>query len=72
VITAVLGLSRSLGLAAVAEGIETEDQSRRLRDLGCYIGQGFLFSRPRPADQIEALLADGRVQAGGELVTAAP
>jgi diguanylate cyclase (GGDEF)-like protein/PAS domain S-box-containing protein len=72
VITAVLGLARSLGLTAVAEGIETEDQSIRLRGLGCFIGQGFLFSRPRAADQIEALLADGRVQAGVELISAAP
>ncbi|MGZ4400607.1 MAG: putative bifunctional diguanylate cyclase/phosphodiesterase, partial [Gaiellaceae bacterium] len=71
VITAVLGLARSLGLTAIAEGIETEDQSVRLRGLGCFIGQGFLFSRPRPAEQIESLLAEGRVQAGGELLSAA-
>jgi diguanylate cyclase (GGDEF)-like protein/PAS domain S-box-containing protein len=56
VVTAVLSLARSLGLTAVAEGIETEDQLRRLRDLGCDVGQGFYFARPQAAEDIARVL----------------
>ena len=50
VIEAVIGLSRELGLEVIAEGIETEDQHRHLRDLGCAYGQGYLLGRPGPLD----------------------
>ncbi|MFM7314420.1 MAG: putative bifunctional diguanylate cyclase/phosphodiesterase [Cyanobium sp.] len=46
VLRAVLGLCRSLGISVVAEGVETEEQWRQLRDDGCDRFQGFLFSRP--------------------------
>ncbi|HYM57049.1 MAG TPA: EAL domain-containing protein [Solirubrobacteraceae bacterium] len=58
VVTAVLGLARSLGVSAVAEGIETEDQLGRLRGLGCDVGQGFFFARPQPPGEIARVLAD--------------
>ena len=45
---AILELGRSFGLQVIAEGIETERQRARLRDLGCTRGQGFLFARPLP------------------------
>jgi diguanylate cyclase (GGDEF)-like protein/PAS domain S-box-containing protein len=45
-VEATLTLSHRLGLESVAEGIETEAQWHRLRDLGCDAGQGFLFARP--------------------------
>jgi diguanylate cyclase len=48
-------LAHNLGLAAVAEGIETLDQLRELRRLGCDFGQGFLLSPPLPADQLADL-----------------
>ncbi len=64
VVTAVLGLSRALGLKSIAEGVETDDQLGHLRDLGCDIGQGFYFARPLPADQIEPMLADGIAAVG--------
>ena len=41
----------------VAEGIEREEQAQRLMELGCAFGQGFLFSKPVPAESIEAMLA---------------
>ena len=50
VIGAILALARSLGLEVVAEGIETEQQLRILRDMGCVYGQGYLFGRPQPAN----------------------
>lgn len=55
-VQAILQLISSLDLAAVAEGIETWDQVDLLRDLGCPFGQGHLFSRPVPADRIDAFL----------------
>lgn len=56
---AIVGLSASLGLELVVEGIETSEQLSLLRDLGCRYGQGFLFSPPLDAPRAEALLAEG-------------
>jgi EAL domain-containing protein (putative c-di-GMP-specific phosphodiesterase class I) len=53
-VTAVLGLASTLGLDVVAEGIETAAQLRELRALGCPFGQGYLYQRPLPADELEA------------------
>ncbi len=50
VIRAILQLAKGFGLDVVAEGIETEDQMRRLHRKGCAEGQGYLFSRPVPAE----------------------
>jgi diguanylate cyclase (GGDEF)-like protein len=55
-VDAILRLGDSLGLTAVAEGIEQPAQAERLRQLGCRFGQGYLFGRPAPADEIERLL----------------
>ena len=52
----IIQLARGIGMGALPEGIETEAQRRFLADLGCTQGQGFLFSRPVPADEIEAML----------------
>lgn len=54
---AVIQMARSLNLRTVAEGVETTDQARFLRLEGCNEAQGFLFSRPLPADEIVRLLA---------------
>jgi diguanylate cyclase (GGDEF)-like protein len=55
-VDAILRLGESLGLAAVAEGIEHPAQAERLRQMGCRFGQGYLFGHPVPADEIERLL----------------
>ena len=52
VIEAAIGLAATLGLETVAEGIERSGQTERLRELGCRLGQGFLFARPAGANQI--------------------
>ncbi|HWD09526.1 MAG TPA: EAL domain-containing protein [Actinomycetota bacterium] len=51
-VDAIASIGRSLGLSLVAEGIEREDQARRLRSLGCQLGQGYLFGRPMPAEAL--------------------
>jgi EAL domain-containing protein (putative c-di-GMP-specific phosphodiesterase class I) len=61
IVTAIVSLSHSLGLAAVAEGIETEQQLAELRTLGCDYGQGYLFGRPKPASNLGQLPADDLV-----------
>ncbi|MGH8073496.1 MAG: bifunctional diguanylate cyclase/phosphodiesterase [Lysobacter sp.] len=48
VVSAVIALARALGMAVVAEGIETPEQHRLLLGLGCGFGQGYLFGRPAP------------------------
>ena len=55
--TAIVALGHSLGLTVVAEGIETEAQADALLNLGCDIGQGYLYAKPMPADRIEQYLS---------------
>ena len=55
-VESIIALSHSLGLDTVAEGIETSQQLHWLQQLGCKIGQGFLFSSPVPVDQATELL----------------
>jgi len=50
----VINLGHGLGLTVIAEGIETEEQRRYLLGLGCHEGQGWLFARPMPAEDLEA------------------
>ena len=60
IVRAVVEMSHSLGLAVVAEGVETDDQRRLLLDLGCEYAQGWLFGRPAaPADARSFLARDG-------------
>jgi len=54
---AILELGRSFDLHVIAEGIETQRQRARLRDLGCTRGQGFLFARPLPPEALAGLAA---------------
>ncbi len=60
IVEAVVALAHGLRMGVVAEGIETEDQLARLRELHCDRGQGFLFARPMPADQLAKLLRSDR------------
>ncbi len=57
IVAAIIGLGESLGLPVVAEGIEEETDVTALLELGCEIGQGWLFGRPQPAEGVAALLA---------------
>ncbi len=57
IVAAILGLGQSLGLATVAEGVETEEQSHMLLWLGCEQGQGWRYGRPTPAEGIPGMIA---------------
>jgi diguanylate cyclase (GGDEF)-like protein/PAS domain S-box-containing protein len=54
-VRSIIGLGHNLSLTVVAEGIEDSHQLDELRDAGCNIGQGFLFARPIPPDDIPRL-----------------
>ncbi len=57
IIQSIVTLGHALGMSVLAEGIETDEQRVLLRLAGCDEMQGFLFARPGPADDIDALLA---------------
>jgi len=57
IVASCVQLAHAIGLRAVAEGVETEDQRRALVELGCDVGQGYLFSRPVPAVDLDATVA---------------
>ena len=57
VIRSIMTLATGLSLSSIAEGIETEEQAVQLRLAGCSQGQGYLFSRPLPANQFFAKLS---------------
>ena len=59
IVETIVKLAHTLDMNVVAEGIETEAQLARLIDAGCDTGQGFLFSRPLPAEAAEKLLEAG-------------
>src|SRR5690606_3627142 len=55
-VEAITHVARHLDLQIVAEGIETEAQRQVLRDLGCHLGQGYLFSKPVKAPEMRHFL----------------
>ena len=56
IVEAIVGMARALGMGVIPEGVETDGQLERLAALGCDHAQGFLLSKPLPADGLEALL----------------
>jgi len=56
IVDAIISMAHSLGLEVVAEGVEDADQLQRLRELKCDVVQGYLFSRPVPADDVPDML----------------
>ncbi|MCB0970311.1 MAG: EAL domain-containing protein [Acidimicrobiales bacterium] len=59
IVHAIASLASSLGLAVVAEGVETPEQLAALREIGVTMAQGHLIARPQPADDVIALLRQG-------------
>jgi EAL domain-containing protein (putative c-di-GMP-specific phosphodiesterase class I) len=58
IISAMTSMAHSLGLTVVVEGIETEDQLAKLKEIGCEMAQGYCFAKPLPAEAIERLLVE--------------
>ncbi|MGL6344378.1 MAG: EAL domain-containing protein, partial [Waterburya sp.] len=56
IVDAVLTLGQGLNLNVVAEGVETEELKELLKNLGCEYIQGYLFSKPLPAEEATKLL----------------
>ncbi|MCM2314029.1 MAG: EAL domain-containing protein [Thermoanaerobaculia bacterium] len=64
IVTAIINIARMLKLRVVAEGVETREQVRFLKERRCYEMQGMLFSHPVPADELRAMLARDTAQNG--------
>jgi diguanylate cyclase (GGDEF)-like protein len=60
IVRAVAALANGMGMTATAEGVETREQLDRITSEGCTEMQGFLFSKPLPAQEIERLFLSGR------------
>ncbi len=59
IVNAVTSMARSMSIRTVAEGVETKDQLERLHEAGCQEIQGYLFSKPLPADAFERFMGTG-------------
>ncbi|CAK0737943.1 diguanylate cyclase [Gammaproteobacteria bacterium] len=59
IVNAIVALAHGLGMSVVAEGVEYQEQLELLKKLGCDTIQGYLFSRPLPAEKVTVLLAMG-------------
>jgi len=62
IINAIIGIARGFGLHLLAEGVETAFQMKTLQELGCEEMQGFFFSKPLPAHEVEILLLESLKQ----------
>jgi diguanylate cyclase len=71
IVAAVIGLARRLGIDVVAEGIETAGQLEMLRSFECPFAQGYLFSRPLPAQVVGRWLKEDALQHIAEEILAA-
>jgi EAL domain-containing protein (putative c-di-GMP-specific phosphodiesterase class I) len=56
IVNSIIGLARSLDMDTIAEGVERPEEMTLLKELGCVLAQGFLFSRPVPADEVMNML----------------
>lgn len=59
IVNSIIALSASLNLGVVAEGVETQEQKEFLVEHGCRLIQGYLYSKPLPADEMSAFLEKG-------------
>jgi EAL domain-containing protein (putative c-di-GMP-specific phosphodiesterase class I) len=62
IVETIISLAHSLGLEAVGEGVESDEQLEYLRKMGCDLVQGYHLARPLPSEAVESLLAVGRIE----------
>lgn len=55
---ALIGLSHSLSIKTIAEGVETAEQAEKIQSLGCQFGQGYYFAKPLNSDEVSRLLGE--------------
>jgi PAS domain S-box-containing protein len=60
IVRIIVMLAHGLGVKVIAEGVETQPQADMLRDMGCELAQGYLYSKPVPAEAIDQLLRNTR------------
>lgn len=68
-VRSIVALGQTLNLHVIAEGIETTEHLYMLQEMGCTLGQGYLFSRPLPATKIDAFLATTPILKGKDWLT---
>lgn len=56
-VAAIVAMANALGVRTIAEGVETVEQARSLREMGCEVAQGFIYARPTRVDQLEGVLS---------------
>lgn len=61
----ILGIAKNLKVPVIAEGVENESQLKILKELGCELVQGFVFSRPLPPADFEADVISKEISAAG-------
>jgi len=66
-VRAIVSMARELGMEAIAEGIETDEQFKELQSLSCHLGQGFFLSKPLDKDSVATALEQREWQAANEL-----
>ncbi|WP_407397008.1 EAL domain-containing protein [Treponema sp.] len=54
----IISMAQTMGLECIVEGVETKDDVRILKESGCFMAQGYYFSKPKPKEEFEALLGD--------------
>jgi EAL domain-containing protein (putative c-di-GMP-specific phosphodiesterase class I) len=57
IVSTIIAMAKSLNMEVIAEGVETQAQRDFLYEHGCHMYQGYLFSKPVPLDEFEALLS---------------
>lgn len=70
IISALIRLGDALSMTMLAEGVETEEEAKTLRNLGCKMAQGYLFARPMPMERLAAWISERRPRKAKKRVSA--